>query len=272
EKVIHRFDLQRVYQKETLQEALETLDDHFSVEVGDEGQIAISVWDRDQERVAPMANYIAQCLDSINIALTVSDARLNREFIENRLNGIMDSLQVMQDSLVRLMESHNILSLEDQVRTGVEQAAILQGQLIQKEIEYDVARSSTHAKDPKLMLLEKEINSIKQNLEVVFSRQDPTSFFIPKQDIPDLLVQMERIKRKSEYYSQLIEYIGPLYEKAKVDEIRTIPTIQYLDHARRPDKKDKPHRAVLVLVIVGIVGVVTAVGLVARESPSTQPV
>ncbi|NOZ76057.1 MAG: hypothetical protein GXO90_11920 [FCB group bacterium] len=266
EKVVNRFDLQRVYKKETLQETLESLDNHMDVDVGDEGQIAISVWDRDQDKVGIIANYMAECLDSINIALTIADARNNRNFIENRLDEILDSLNVLQDSLVNLMKTNNVLSLEDQVRTGVEQSAILNGQLIQKEIEYDVAKASTHNKDPKLFMLEKEISSIRQKLIETFQQPGPASFFIPKKQIPNLLIKMERIKRKTDYFTQLIAYMGPLYEKSKVEEIRKIPTIQYLDHARRPDKKDKPKRSILVILIVGFVGIISTVGIVMAES------
>jgi capsule polysaccharide export protein KpsE/RkpR len=266
EKVVQKYDLQQVYRKETLQETLESLDDHMEVDVGDEGQIVISVWDRDQDRVDDIANYMAECLDSINIALTIADAHNNRIFIENRLNEILDSLNVLQDSLVSLMKTNNILSLEDQVRTSVEQSAILNGQLIQKEIEYDVTKASTYNKDPKLLMLEKEIVSIRQKLMTNFEQPGPTSFFIPKEQIPTLLMNIERIKRKINYFTQLIEYMGPLYEKSKVDEIRNIPTIQYLDHARRPDKKDKPKRSILVILIVGFVGIISAMGIVMFET------
>ncbi len=266
EKVIHQFDLQTVYKKETLQETLESFDNNISIDVGDEGQVIVSVWDKNQDEVSEIANYMAQCLDSINIALTIEDAKSNRVFIANRFDEIMDSLRVLENSMVTLMKTNNILSLEDQVRTGVEQSAILNGQLLQKEIEYDVAQSSTNPREPKVLLLKKEIQSIQDKLKTIFQSPDTTSFFIPRNHVPLLMIKIEQIKRKIDYYSQLIEYIGPLYEKSKIDEVKRIPTIQYLDHATRPDKKDKPKRSVIVILMVMFATIIGGFVIITKET------
>ena len=50
-------------------------------------------------------------------------------------------------------------------------------------------------------------------------------------------LQLIKLQRNVEYYSRLVEYLGPLYEQQKFEEAKNIPTLQILDFAERPELK-----------------------------------
>ena len=81
EQVAKHFNLQNHYNCTSFEETIEKLKSNIRIVVGEEMQISVSVYDRDQDLVAPIANYIVHCLDSLNIKLTSKKAKENRIFI-----------------------------------------------------------------------------------------------------------------------------------------------------------------------------------------------
>jgi len=101
ESVNKKFDFQTRYKSESLEQAIITLQNNMNVKTGDEDQIIVSFLDRDQDQVANITNYIVHCLDSLNIALYSGKARSNREFLENRIKIVKDSLVTIELKLKR---------------------------------------------------------------------------------------------------------------------------------------------------------------------------
>ena len=70
-------------------------------------------------------------------------------------------------------------------------------------------------------------------------------------DIPELSIQLYRLKREVEIQNNLFTFLTQQYEEAKIQEAKNTPTIQILDIAVTPQEKYKPMR-VLIIVFAGI--------------------
>jgi len=99
--VIQKFDLVNVYGitsypgEKTVKELLDNVE--FKAE--DEGNITITVYDREPQRAANMANYFVEMLNNTNTELQVQNARGNRQFIEERYKKNLTDLATAEDSL-----------------------------------------------------------------------------------------------------------------------------------------------------------------------------
>lgn len=249
ENLANQFNLQDKYNCKNMELTLRQLEENLIFEVGDESQIEIYMFDKDQYLVAEMTNYIVRILDSLNVALSVSNARNNRIFMEDRVNGIVDSLEITSQALAKFMEKNGILSLENQIIVGVEQAAILKGEIIKKEVELDVAKESLSKNSPTINLIMYELNSLRAKYDDFINANSLGSLFPNFSKVPSLQLELIKLQRKIEYYSRLIEYLGPLYEQQKFEEAKNIPTLQVLDHAVTPELKAKPKRAIIVIIV-----------------------
>lgn len=247
--VINKFDLIEHYKSKNEELALKKFDKYLFFEVGDENQVVISIIDKNQDLVADLTNYIVYCLDSLNIELSVSNARNNRIFMEKRVNSIMDSLEYVSQNLADFMKSKGILSLKDQVTIGVEQAAFLQSTIIQKEVELEVAIKSFGSNNPTVNLLKFELQSLESKYKDLIGNNNDESLIPNFSEVPDLQLKLLKMQRQTEYYSRLIEYLGPMYEQQKFEEAKNIPTLQILDNAIRPELKTKPKRATIVILV-----------------------
>ena len=248
QKVATKYRLQERYRAENMEETIDVLlKRNMKLEVGDEMQISVSTWDQDQDQVAEMTNYVIFCLDSLNIVLSSSSARNNRQFIESRVEEVLNSLDLLQSQLVELMEKEGILSLPDQVTVGVQIAAELKAQITLKEIELEIAEKSFRPGDPKIRELHHEVESLRNKYHEFFVG-DAEERVVPSfTKVPELTSRFERLQRETQYYSKLLEFIGPQYEQAKIEEVKDIPTLQVLDKAVRPEKKARPRRTIIVL-------------------------
>lgn len=252
ESVALKFNFQEKYQAENLEETVKKLRKKLNFEIGDENQLTISFLDKDQEKVANVTNYIVDCLDSINIVLETTQAKNNREFIEKRVLEVVDSLNIIAKSLANYMEDNNLISLPDQVAAGIEKAAVLQAEAIATEIELEVAEKTFHKDDPRIKELEYKLKSIRSKYDEYLTGNPLIPDFTK---VPDLEMNIVKMQRSIDYYTKLIEYLGPQYEQSKIDEKKDVPTLQVLDSAVRPERKARPKRALIVIITGFISGI-----------------
>lgn len=257
EAVAKKYQFIDRYDVENLEEAVNALGENLDVNLEEEMQISISFWDKDQEIVAEITNYFVYCLDSLNIALNASKGKNNRAFIETRINDVLDSLLMLEKEITKFMEEEGILSLEDQVRVGVESAAQFKMQIMQKEIELSVARNTFDVGNPVVKQISSELTNLRKKYREFFQK-DPSEKLLPSfKNIPKVGVRFTRLERQIEYYVKLIQFLGPQYENARIEEAKNIPTIQILDYASRPEKKDKPRRSRWVMAAFGLTAILS---------------
>ena len=245
--VAKKFNLQEKYNKKTMMKTIEEFNSHYNVNIGDEMQIFISIIDKDQEIVSDMVNYTVEILDSLNIALSTSSAHSKKIFIEKQMQDIQDTLVKVENELIKIMKDENILSLEDQVKVGVEKAAELKSGIIMKEIELEVAEKTFQSGSPQIIQLKYELKSLQGKFNDFYKSSTGKRLLPNFSTIPEVGLKIEVSKRKIEYYTTLLKYMGPQYEEAKIEEAKDIPTFQILDEATRPELKYKPKKALIVI-------------------------
>ncbi len=257
EAVAKKYDFIERYDVENIYEAVEGLSENIDVNLEEEMQISVSFWDKDQEMVAEITNYIIYCLDSLNLELNTTKGRNNRVFIESRISDVLDSLKILEGQITRYMEEEGILSLSDQVRVGVESAASFKAEIMRKEIELAVTQNTFDDNSPVVKQLKNELKSLKAKYKEFFY-DVPSDKLMPNfNKIPKVSIKFARLERQIEYYVKLIQFLGPQYETARIEEAKNIPTIQILDEATRPEKKDKPRRSRWVMAVFALTGLLS---------------
>jgi len=247
QSVAEKFNLEKRYKCKNIEETLTKFEKNLDYKVGEEFQVSIDFYDKDKYMVANITNYIVYCLDSLNILLSTTNARSNREFLELRVNEIHDSLEITGQELAEFMKKNGILNLDEQVKVGVEQAAYLKSKIIQKEVEFEVMKSTVGKNNPKIDEIKTEINALNKKY-TEFTKSNRIENLIPNFDkIPDLELALLEMKRKYEYYSKVMEFLGPQYEQQKFEEVKNSPTLQVLDRAIQPVKKAKPKTTFIAL-------------------------
>ena len=67
--------------------------------------------------------------------------------------------------------------------------------------------------------------------------------------MPDIAIQYLRNYRDVKIQQEILEIVLPMYEQAKVEEQKSIPTIMVIDKAVPPELKYSPKRLIIILGI-----------------------
>ncbi len=258
ERVVHKFDLLKVYKIDDnkMEKAIRTLTANCEFDFANEGNITITVYDKEPQRASDMANYFIELLNEISVDLGTREAKNNREFVEKRYQQNLRDLKMAEDSLKAFQQKTGIYALPEQTASAIKAATEMKTEALAKEVEYGLAKRTLGADNPRTQSLQMQMAEInKQLLEMKYGASDADqslSLFVPFKNIPELGTMYVRLFREFQIQSKLMEYLLPLYEQAKIDEQKDTPVVLVLDKAVPPERKARPKRSLIVLIFMAL--------------------
>ncbi len=267
EKVIKKFNLIDLYGVPNIDKALMSLSDHTKFEVEDEGTISISV-DVDTEwlhsvkseetaknQCTDMAIYFVEQLDLINKSLKTEQASFHREFIGERYRQNLVDLKKAEDSLKVFQENHKMVALPEQTLAAIEAAAALKAQMLSNEVKLGVMLGALNTNHPDIENIKKEnselskkMNELEYGTNVIGYKK--SNLFPVLADVPELGVELVRLKREVEIQNTLFVFLTQQYEEAKIKEAKDTPTVQILDYPQIPQLKSAPKRVLILIFCI----------------------
>ncbi len=247
---IKRFDLMKYYKTNNIDKALKAFKGDISFGPNEYGMIDFSVINKDPETSAEITNYLVALVDSLNIKYNIERARENRIFIEQRYNKNVKDLKNAEDSLYRFQKKYGIVAVPEQLEVSVKAAAEIEAELNQKEIQAYFMKQQYGVNSPQYNGVMAEVNLLKD--KVMQLKDSPSlsatsNVLFPFKEMPDIAIQYLRNYQEVKVQQEIMEIVMPMYEQAKVDEQKSIPTIMVLDKAVPPELKYGPKRAVIIL-------------------------
>jgi tyrosine-protein kinase Etk/Wzc len=265
--VIEQFNLQDLYEQETLVDTRLILEDRTTISAGRDGIILIEVEDKDPKRAADMANAYVQKLEEINQNLAISEAAVRRSFFERQLKQARDNLADSEVQLRTAQEKTGVLKLDEQGRAIIEAVAVLRAQIAVKDVQLASMRSFATDSNPDFRRAREELSELKTQLGRMESADlsKHPNVFIPTGKVPEVGMEYVRRLRDVKYHEALFELLAKQFELAKLDEAKDAVVIQVVDKAIPPDKKHKPRRARLVIGLTFLATVLVIVFVFLRE-------
>jgi tyrosine-protein kinase Etk/Wzc len=271
--VIKKFNLREEYELEDAyyEKVVKAFISNQEIDVADEGNLVVSIYDKDPQKAADIANYMVSRLNEINTRLSVTNAKANREFIEKRYLENISYIDTLEKSMRNFQEKYGVVAVPEQLEATVKAMAEIYGQLTQQEVEYNVLKRSYGDENPltkKSMITVEELN---KKINLINAGQgmseDGVNLLIPFKKAPSLGYKYFKIYRDLEIQYKILEFVQPMYEEAKVEEIRNTPSVLVLDYAVPADRKAKPKGTVYLIVsfisstLVGLLIVFTLEGI-----------
>lgn len=252
--VIEKFDLVNVYDitsypvEKTTKELLGNVE--FLQEP--EGNLTITVYDKDPQRAADMANFFVDRLNAANAGLAVQNARANREFIEQRYHKNLADLAAAEDSMRAFQQRYGVVAVPEQTEASIKAGAELSAQLALRQVQAGVLRRTQSADHPSVVAAEMEIQELQHKLVQMNAGTGVApggmNVFIPFKKVPQMGLEYLRRYREVEIQYKILQFITPLFEQAKVEEKRETPSVIVLDRAVPAERKAKPKVALYTLI------------------------
>ncbi len=255
--LINRFDLRRVYWTSTYRSARKRLERNTEVEEDKKsGILSITVSDRDPRRAAAMAQAYVEELNELVVSVNTSAAHRERVFLEDRLKVVKKDLDESSMAFSEFSSKNTTIDLKEQGKAMVEAAASLQGQAIAAESELRGLEQIYTPENVRVRSVQARLTELKRQL----SKLGGTSSINPSADanssesmypsirqLPLLGVTYTDLFRRVKIDETVYEVLTQLYELARVEEAKEVPSVKVIDPAKPPEKRSGPPRLLIIL-------------------------
>jgi uncharacterized protein involved in exopolysaccharide biosynthesis len=264
--VIEKFDLVKVYEITSypMEKTAKELMSNVDISVETEGNLTVTVYDKDPQRAADMANYFIEMLNKTNTELQVQNARGNRGFIEERYKKNLVDLRGAEDSLKVFQQRYGVIALPEQTEASIKAGAEIAGRLASMEIQEAILKRTQAEDNPQVLAARIEIEELRKKMgDLNVGRgmsQDELKVFVPFRKMPELGAEYIRRYRSVEIQYKILQFVAPLFEQAKVEERRQTPSVLVLDRAGPAERKAKPR--VMLYALIALVGSTVLAGFI----------
>lgn len=212
------------------------------------GTMDVGVYDKNPAKAKEISEFLIHQLDKINIEMNILNAKNQREFIQQRYEQSIDKLTSAEDSLKIFQDSYGI-SPDVQVRIASELEIQLEAEIESEKIKLELLQKILTSNQDEIKLQEEKINALENRLSKIRNSDDGSSKLQLKGS-PDVVLKFIRLKREVEVQNKIQSVLLPLFEQAKIEEKKEIPTILILDQPFVPDEKTKPKRIISILAVM----------------------
>jgi tyrosine-protein kinase Etk/Wzc len=252
-RLINEYDMKKVYnlENEPMWKIEKALSENLNFELETEGNILIEVYDTSPERAAKMANFLVSLLNEINTELHITNARSTREFIEKRYIQNTEDIANLEIQMKDFQEKYGVIAVPEQIEATVKSMAELYVDLAREEVALKVLKQTLSEDNPLLVTKELEYKEINEKINKMGSGNLITEYpkvFIPLNVAPGLVNKYLNIYKNLEIQYTIAEFITPVYEQAKIEEVRSTPSVLVLDTAYPPERKARPKIALYALI------------------------
>lgn len=248
EETVVRFKLNDDWEFKFMQDAVKNFRENVLEVTKDPKSniLQIGVYDKRPERAKEIGDFLINQLNKINTELNVQNAKNNREFIEKRYKELKIELANSEDSLKEFQDVYGLAP--DMVYKAVSQSQIqLETEIKSEELKLEILKKVLSLNEAEIKIQEEKINLLKKNLSEILNSDDSSSKLRLKGS-PDIVLKYVRLVRNVEISNKMLLYLMPLYEQAKIDEKKEMPSVIILDSPNLPEKKTKPKRIIIVLI------------------------
>lgn len=243
--LVHAFHLTELYRKKKESQARKVLEERTEIASTKYGLLRISVEDEDPNRAAALANaYVSEFQQSMLRAVS-ADASQRRTFFEQQLIDAQSRLINAQEQLKHVEQQTGILQLDAQTRAVIGSVAQIKAQVASKEVELQVLSTSTTTNNPRYVLAEKELSSLKEQLNAVQAGKTGGPL-VGTSQIPAAGMSYLNKLRDVRYYESISDLLAKQLDAARLDEARQGKVLQVLDGAVAPDTASSPSRALII--------------------------
>ena len=252
-KTIEKFDLRKVYELEDqpLWKTVKEFRSNTKFEIAENGNLEINDYDHNPERAANIANYIVTLLNNINTELHAQNAIAIRKFVERRYKKNLDDISALEDSMKEFQEKNGVIAVPQQIDAMIQSLGAIYAEYTKAEISYQILSKIYSSDSPMLKAKKAELDLLRDKLDQQDSSvgSNKMKFLIPFKSVPELAQQYLRIYKNLQIQYKISEFIIPIYEQSKIEEVRNTPSVLVLDHAYPPERKAKPK--ILLYALIG---------------------
>ncbi|MGQ9818846.1 MAG: hypothetical protein ACUVQ1_02835 [Candidatus Kapaibacteriales bacterium] len=220
-------------------------ENNLEISLEPEGNYVISFTDEDPVRAANVANEYVQIANLVAQDIFQKEARYNRRYLEERIQQIDNSLNLVLDSIQKFSRANLMFSPIEQSKAIGQSYIDLKSTAIAQEIVYDMFKSKYGENDPITSAQKNILDNVKRKLYEFENKPG----FIGNYSLKEFAKvggDFLRLYAEFETLTKVKSFLIPYLEENKLNENRSFHYLIVLDKAVPPDRKSKPKRSLII--------------------------
>ena len=252
EAAVDSFNMVEVYETQDSEtpklDAIGTLQENTEFVIDDEyDYMSIEVLDRDPERAAAMANFFVRALNRFTNSLASESEGSFQQVVETRYLETQARFDSLMSDLQSLQNEYGVMNLEMQAPLFYENIAALRLTAFQAEAQYEQLRSQFGANNTQVQAAREALRTVNAQYQSALQGQEAL-MPVGISDMPEVARRFYELDVQRRIAATVLEYMRPLVEQARFDELRAVRAVQVVDPAIPPVEDAKPKRMVIVIV------------------------
>lgn len=210
------------------------------------GTMEVGIYDKNPARAKEIVEFITQQLNKISTELNVQNARNNREYIEKRYYLAKDQLKIVEDSMKKYQDKFG-LAPDILAKASVQGEVQLESEIKAEEVKLEMLQKILSNDQSEIKMQEEKIKALKNQLDKIKNEVNYESSLSLKGK-PEVVLNYLRLQRDLEIQNKIVLFLLPIYEQAKIEENKEMPSVLVLDKPNIPEKKVKPKRLTMTLL------------------------
>ncbi len=249
ESVVGQFDLVVVYDVADSDapqfRAIEVLSENLAFVVDQEyNHLSVRAFDKDPQRAADIANFVVAELNRRNAALASQNARAYREKVEVRYLAMEAELDSINNAVRDLQAHSGVLDIASQAEAFMTGMVEVRMSLLVTEVEHERLLYLYGEKNSATRSARRALDAVTAQYQAALEGQEAV-MPVAQDSLPELARQFVDLETSRLILGQLVAYIRPVLEEARLEELRQIEAVEVIDAAVPPVDKARPARAVI---------------------------
>ncbi|MEN6295572.1 MAG: GNVR domain-containing protein [Chloroherpetonaceae bacterium] len=247
DSIINLYELDKEYEipKSKMTDLRQQVSANIEVNYEKEGNYVITVWDKDKNRAAEIANNYVNIANGLAIDIFRQDTRLSKDYFEDRLRMVDSSLVAIGNQMAKFSSSTLMFSPLDQAKAFSTSMSELKAEQAKYDIFYEYYRKNFGENDPLAITFKKLSTEMDNKISDIQNKPGFVGNF-SLAEATGTGVEYMRLYADFETMTKVKSFLMPMIEKIRSDEIKSIQNLLIVDKAIPPDKKDKPKRSLIV--------------------------
>jgi uncharacterized protein involved in exopolysaccharide biosynthesis len=257
EKIIKKHNLINYFEIEEddklveLDEALKKMKKIRNITLHEEtNYYVIDIKTKDKQLSKDIVLSYIDLIKEYNLEDRVTKGRNLRKFLEKRVNQINDDIDILTSKIKSYNDNNNIILIEEQGKTIIENYAKLVSQKNLLEVQRDYIGDSYGTDHPEYISAAKQIELLSEKITSLESSKDEVveKYMLPLDQINGLAIDQKKWELELEVNKQIIETVYPQYELAKLQELNDVPAITIIENPKLAGLRTEPKRALICII------------------------
>lgn len=261
---IEKFNLMEYYSAPTIEDAINSFRDDFSILLTEEGTVNITVNQKTKylhpeddelstrKRVKEIAQFIVDELDKKYTFLETQKARYQRIIIERRYNQSLEDIEELENEIMEFSTDNGILNFELQVEAQLEALYTLESELISAEVQYEILLATFDESHQQVVAQKNIINTLLNKIEEIKRGESDTNLQTSIDKAPEIGRRYLQLQREMLVQTAIYEFVVQQFEQIKIQEAKDTPSLQFIDTPQEPTKRTSPRRSLMVIALCAV--------------------